>query len=220
MKLKITILLLLTASNLLFSQEKVIRLNDKEILTVTPVEEEENGKIENNFYICYKFDWKIKIPLNYEITDVKRIEELEKKGYEAVSKELPKGTTVRRSRPHLIGFGVDKRNTFSSTFESLAGTKIVSLEEHKNFIVKLLNDTYSKIETLRCESSSANMRIGKYEFYKVQTKLFDAKTGELMLTQDLYNSFINNNLFSVNINYNNPNIGRLLTDNFLSSLSN
>lgn len=208
MKLKITFILLLTASNFLFSQEKVIGPND------------ENGIVENNIYTCYRFDWKINIPINYEITDVKRIEELENKGYEAVSKELPKGTFVKPRRPHLIGFEVDKRNTFSSTFESLAGTKIVSLEEHKNFIVKLLNDTYANIETLRCESSSANMRIGKYDFYKVQTKLFDAKTGELMLTQDLYNSFINNHLFSVNINYNNPNIGKLLTDNFLSSLNN
>lgn len=208
------------ASNFIFSQEKVVVSNGKEELTVTPVEEAENGKIENNVYICYRFDWKIKIPMNYKITDVKRIEELEKKGYEAIKKELPNGTTIKRHLPHLIGFEVDKRNNFTSSFESLAGTKIVSLEEHKNFMIKLLNDTYSNIETLKFELTSADIKIGKYDFYKVQTKLYDPKTGELLLTQDLYNSFIDNNLFSVNINYNNPNIGRLMTDNFLSSLNN
>ena len=210
------------SSNLIFSQEKgkVIVLNDKEKLTVTPIEENENGKIENGIYTCYRFNWKIKIPLNYEITDVKRIEELDNKGYEAIKKVLPDGTTVRKNRPHLIGFGVDKRNTFSSSFENLAGTQITSFEEHKKFVIQLLNDTYSKIETLKFDLSSSTMKLGNYEFYKVQTRLYDPKTGELLLTQVLYNSFINNNLFSVNINYNNPNIGKLLTDNFLSSFNN
>lgn len=220
MNLKITLFTLIITSNFIFSQEKVIVSNDSQVLTVTSIDETENGKIENNIYTCYRFDWKIKIPMNYEITDVKRIEELEKKGYEATQKNLPNGTAVRQNRPHLIGFGVDKRNTFSSTFESLQGTKIVSLEEHKNFIIKLMNDTYSNIETLKFDLSSSDINIGKYNFYKVQTKLYDPKTNELLLTQDLYNSFINNSLFSVNINYNNPNIGKLLTDNFLSSLSN
>ncbi|MES2410637.1 MAG: hypothetical protein V4535_04245 [Bacteroidota bacterium] len=202
MKLKLILLILLLSSKCVFSQEV------------------ENGKIENNVYTCYRFDWKIKIPMNYDITDVKRIEELEKKGYEAMKKELPNGTAVRQYSPHLIGFGVDKRNTFTSTFESLKGTKITSFEEHKNFMIKLLNDTYSNIETLKFELSSETMKIGNYDFYKIQTKLYDPKTNELLLTQDLYNSFINDNLFSVNINYNNPNIGKLMTDNFLSSLSN
>ena len=217
MKLKFALLILLISTNCIFSQGKTVGSNDNEALTATPLEQAENGKIENNIYTCYRFDWKLKIPLNYEITDVKSIEELEKKGYEASN---PNGTTVRQYRPHLIGFGVDKRNTFTATFEPLKGTKITSFEEHKNFMIKLLNDTYSHIETLKFELSSATMRIGKYDFYKIRTKLYDPKTNELLLTQDLYNSFINDNLFSVNINFNNPNVGKLLTDNFISSLEN
>ena len=53
--------------------------NDSQVLTVTSIDETENGKIENNSYTYYRFDWKLKIPMNYEITDVKRIDELEKK---------------------------------------------------------------------------------------------------------------------------------------------
>ncbi|MCF6128848.1 hypothetical protein L1S35_04135 [Flavobacterium sp. AS60] len=208
MNLKIIFFTLLMTSNFVFSQEKVTETNEKEALNVTPTEETENGKIENGVYTCHRFDWKIKIPMNYEITDAKKIEELQKKG------------GLKQRSPHLIGFEVDKRNTFSATFESLEGSSIKSFEEHKNFMIKLLNDTYSNIETLKFELSSTDMKIGKYDFYKVQTRLYDPKTGELLLTQDLYNSFINNNLFSVNINFNNPNIGRLLTDNFISSLSN
>ena len=57
--------------------------NDSQVLNVTSIDETENGKIENNSNTCYRFDWKLKIPMNYEITDVKRIEELKKKRYEA-----------------------------------------------------------------------------------------------------------------------------------------
>ncbi len=53
--------------------------NDRQVLNVTSIDETENGKIENNSNTCYRFDWKLKIPMNYEITDVKRIDELEKK---------------------------------------------------------------------------------------------------------------------------------------------
>ena len=218
MKLKFISLLLLLFSNFIFSQEKTISLNDNASSNPDVAELPENGKIENNVYTCFRFDWKIKIPESYVVTDVKEIEEVEKKAFEATKNSLPKGT--KQNRPHLIGFGLDKRNTFSSTFEPLAGSKTTSFEEHKNFMIKLLNDTYSKIETLKYDVSSSNMKIGKYDFYRVQTRLYDAKTNELLLTQDLYNSFIDNNLFSVNINYNNPNIGMLLTQNFISSLNN
>lgn len=196
MKLKYLLFFLLLSSNFIFSQEKVIESNDKEVvLPVTAAKVAQNGKVENGAYTCFKFDWKIKIPEGY-------------------------GVTVMQNPTYLIGFEVDKRNNFSSSFESLAGTQITSLEDHKNFIVQLFNDTYSKIETLKFDVSSLNMKIGNYDFYKVQTRLYDYKTNELLITQDLYNSFINNHLFSVNVNYNNPNIGKLLTANFLSSLSN
>ncbi len=194
MKKNFILILLISLGLNSFSQEKIIGSNEKEVLTVLPIEE--NGKLENNVYNCYKFDWKIKIPLNYEITNVKQ------------------------NKPHLIGFGVDIRNNFTSSFESLTGTQITSLEEHKKFMIQLLNDTYSNISTLKFALNSSIMKLGNYDFYKIETKLYDPKTNELLLTQDLYNSIINNNLFSVNINYNNPNVGKLLTDNFMSSFSN
>ncbi|MEO5776636.1 MAG: hypothetical protein ABIQ27_07005 [Flavobacterium sp.] len=206
MKLKFISFLLIIASNSIFSQEKVIGSNGTDALNASTIKVNPNGKIENGTYSCLKFDWNIKIPEGYVL--------------DAATVVLPNGTVVSQNPTHLIGFEVDKRNTFLSSFESLAGSKITSLEDHKNFIVKLFNDTYSKIETLKFDVSSSNMRIGNYDFYKVQTRLYDSKTDELLLTQDLYNSFINNNLFSVNINYNNPNIGKLLTENFISSLSN
>lgn len=206
MKLKFIFLSLLISSNFIFSQEKVTELHTNETSKAKPKFASPNGTIENGIYNCLKFNWKIQIPTNYQL--------------DAATVVLPNGTVISQNPSHLIGFGIDGRNTFLASFESLAGSKITSLEEHKDFMIQLLNDTYSKIETLKFELNSSNMKIGNYEFYKIQTKLYDPKTNGLLLTQDLYNSFINNHLFSVNINYNHDKIGNLLTETFIGSLSN
>jgi hypothetical protein len=205
MKLKLIFLLLLISSNFIFSQE-VVGSNSPELSNPATLKVSPNGKIENGVYSCLKFAWNIKIPEGYDL--------------DAATVVLPNGTVVSQNPTHLLGFGVDKRNTFLSTFESLAGSKITSLEEHKKFMIQLFNDTYSKIETLKFDVSSEDLKIGNHDFYKVRTRLYDYKTNELLFTQDLYNCIIDNNLFSTNINFNNPNIGRLLTENFMSSLSN
>jgi hypothetical protein len=208
-------ILLIIFNNPIFSQEKKEVIKGDELIIVVP----ENGKVENGVYTCNLFDWKIEIPQGYVITDFKRIEELEKKGYEVVKKEVPKGMQVRQNRPHLIGFEIDKRNNFSSSFETLEGTKKQTLEENKNFVAKLIDDTYSKVESLKFELNKSDQKIGKYDFYKIQVKLYNAITDKLLLTQEFYNSFIDNHLFSVSINYTNENVGMLLNYNFIKSLN-
>ena len=215
MKIQILILLLLISTFYSFSQEKIIKTNGNEIISI---DSPENGKVENGVYICYKFDWKIDIPNGFSITDIERVKELEKKGYSAMKSELPKGTEIIKNPPHLIGFQKDKRNTFSSSFTSLKGTKKVTLEEHKQFVAKLTRDTYESMKGLKFEQTESNIKIGKYNFYKIQDKLYHPKTNELLLTQDIYSCYINDNLFRVNINYNNEEDGKLLTENFFKSL--
>ena len=214
MKSKFLFIILIVFSNPTFSQEKKEVIKGDELIIEVP----DNGPLENGIYSCYVFDWKIEIPEGYQITDIKRIEELEKKGYDALKKEVPEGQQINPHPKHLVGFGIDKRNNFSSSIESLKGTKRVTLEEHKNFGVQLLTDTYSKISALKFELTKSDIKIGKYDFYKIRVKLYNAKTDELLLTQDLYNSFIKDYLFSVNINSSNENVEKLLTDNFLKSL--
>lgn len=208
-------ILLIIFNNPIFSQDKKEVIKGDELIIVIP----EKGKVENGVYTCNLFDWKIEIPQGYVITDFKRIEELEKKGYEVVKKEVPKGMQVRQNRPHLIGFEIDKRNNFSSSFETLEGTKKQTLEENKNFVAKLIDDTYSKVESLKFELNKSDQKIGKYDFYKIQVKLYNAITDKLLLTQEFYNSFIDNHLFSVSINYTNENVGMLLNYNFIKSLN-
>ena len=164
------------------------------------------------------FDWKIIIPNNYQITDTKRTEELENKGYDAIKKEIPNGVKVNQHPTQLIGFESSKYNYFKSSYESLEGTKKVTLEEHKKFFERLLTDTYSKIKELKFESTSSDIKLGKYNFYKIQIRLYNPKNDKLLLTQELYNSFINNHLFSVSINYTNETDGMILNYAFTKSL--
>ena len=213
MKSRFLFILIIVFSNPIFSQEKKEVIKGDELTVETP----QNGKIVNGVYICNLFDWKIEIPQGYVITDIKRIEELEKKGFEASKNEVPKGMQIRHNPPHLIGFEIDKRNNFSSSFETLEGTKKMTLKEHKNFVAKLLSDTYSKVEALKFDLSMSDLKIGKYDFYKIQVRLYYAKTDELLLTQEYYSSYITNHLFSTVMNYTNENVGMLLTYNFLKS---
>lgn len=214
MKYKFLFITLIVFSNLLFSQVKKGDIKGDELIIEIP----ENGKIENGTYICNRFDWKIAIPDGYKITEQKRTQELENKGYEALKKEVPNGIKVNQHPTQLIGFEIGKYDYFKSSFESLVGTKKFTLAEHKKFIEQLLNDTYSKVKSLKFELTSNDLQLGKYSFYKIQIKLYNAKDDNLLLTQELYNSFINEHLFSVSINYTNEEVGMLLNYNFEKSM--
>lgn len=215
MKITFIITLLIASINITFSQHKTVKLNGNEILTI---DAPEYGKVDNGIYTCNLFEWKITIPENYTITDLKRTEELENKGYEATKSANP-NVKINPHPPQLIGFEKDKYNTFKSSFESLVGTKKVTLEEHKKFSEQLLSDTYSKVKELKFElSSSSDIKLGKYIFYKIQIRLYNPKNDKLLLTQELYNTFIDNHLFSVSINYTNEEDGMLLNYTFKKSL--
>ena len=193
-------------TSFLYSQEKVVTIDPEGII----IEEVTNGKIENNIFICNLFDWKIAIPEGFKVTELKTAEELQNKGYTFIKNNVPEGTVVHSAPPILIGFERNKYNYFSSSYESLKGDKKVTLEEHKNFSVQLLTNTYIKIKELKSEIKASNLKLGPRQFYKITIRLYNAKNDRLVLTQEIYNTFINNHLFSASINYTNEITGMLL----------
>ena len=193
-------------TSFLYSQEKVVTIDPEGII----IEEVTNGKIENNIFICNLFDWKIAIPEGFKVTELKTAEELQNKGYTFIKNNVPEGTVVHSTPPILIGFERNKYNYFSSSYESLKGDKKVTLEEHKNFSVQLLTNTYIKIKELKSEIKASNLKLGPRQFYKITIRLYNAKNDRLVLTQEIYNTFINNHLFSASINYTNEITGMLL----------
>ena len=193
-------------TSFLYPQEKVVTIDPEGII----IEEVTNGKIENNIFICNLFDWKIAIPEGFKVTELKTAEELQNKGYTFIKNNAPEGTVVHSTPPILIGFERNKYNYFSSSYKSLKGDKKVTLEEHKNFSVQLLTNTYTKIKELKSEIKASNLKLGPRQFYKITIRLYNAKNDRLVLTQEIYNTFINNHLFSASINYTNEITGMLL----------
>lgn len=86
MKNTFIVTFLIASITVTFSQQKKVKLNGNEILTI---DLPEYGKLENGIYTCNLFEWKINIPENYNVTDLKRTEELENKGYEATKNANP-----------------------------------------------------------------------------------------------------------------------------------
>jgi hypothetical protein len=214
MKIRFIITILLVSTNIIFSQEKIIKTNGNEIITADNFE---NGKVENGVYVCDKFEWKIKIPENYTISKTKELQKTEAKGNAELKKNLPDGSKFQK-RIHLIGFELNSQNAFSASLNALENTKKMSLEEHKKFTVDLLKQSYGQIKQARFEFKTYDIEIGKYHFYKITVEGFNASNNKLVLSQIYYNSYIKNYLFGVLITYNNEKEGKLMEDNFLSSL--
>lgn len=206
MKNSLLLLYILSFSFFSNAQERKINIDHEDLI----IEEIANGKIENNTFICNQFDWKISIPEGFRVIELTKVQELEKKGMALIQTNNPISTTISTHPSHLIGFEKNKYNYFSSSYETLKGNKKITLEEHKSFSVQLLTNTYSKIKELKSEINTSYIQLGSHQFYKIMIRLYNTKNDRLVLTQEIYNTFINDHLFSASINYTNEITGMLL----------
>lgn len=198
--------------NIYCQQKQVVQSNKNELI----VEAIEDGKIENGKYICNLFNWQIEIPSDFTITSQERIKQLEDKGYEAIQENATEGKNIRRKDNNLIGFEKGPYNTFGASYESLEGTQKLSLQEHKKFIIKLLEETYTG-KSIKFDITNSDLILGKHNFYKILIHIYHPNTEQLILTQEFYSAYINNHLFTVNINYKDENLGYILNYNFMKS---
>lgn len=177
----------------------------------------ENGFISDGVFVCNKFDWRISIPKGYKIWNLEEKRKREKIGYQALKEEVPENYEINKESTHLIGFEIDKYNYFSSSFEPFDNTGM-TMKEHQKFVSDLLSNTYKKLDGIDFEIELSEEKIGKYDFYIIQTKLLKKQTDNLILTQVNYNTKIDNNLFSSSINYKTEDVKMTLTENFKNSL--
>lgn len=207
------ILLTITTHFCHSQQTKTTRLRENETLTVTV---EEDGKIENNVYKCNLFDWEMQIPEGYSLRSQERTKELEEKGFSAMKENLPEGQRKIQSAKTLISFEDNNYNSFSATYEPIPKTRKMTLTEHQAFMAKLMQDTYNSAG-VQVEVVKSSLKIGKREFYKIMIKLFHPKNNSVILTQELYTSYINDHVFLAAISYKNEQAGMVLNYNFLKS---
>lgn len=211
-KIYLKVLIVVISANLCYSQEKkTIQLNNNEILTVTV---QEDGKVEKGVYKCNLFEWKISIPEGYSIRSQERTKELQEKGFSAIKENLPADQRKIPQFKTLISFENGKYNSFGATYEPRP--QILTLEEHQSFIAKLLQDTYTSTG-MKVEIVKSNLNIGKRDFYKLFIKLLSPNDDTLLLTQEMYVTYINNHIFTAAISYQNPEAGMVLNYTFLKS---
>lgn len=211
-KIHIAILLIVTQSYCYSQQKQAVKSNENELTIDVP----EKGTIKNDVYKCNLFDWEIEIPPGFTVIPDERIKLLENKGYQAIQENATEGKNIKRETNNLISFEKNKYNIFGVTYESLEGTKKLSLEEHKHFISKLLEETYSG-KGIKIDIVSSDLKLGKHNFYKILIHLYHPKTNQLILTQEFYTTYVNNHLFSANINYTDENLGYVMAYNFIKS---
>ena len=194
-----------------FSQEKIVKLNQNESLRIY---NRSNGVIEKGVYICSKIDWKIKIPENYTVDDLKMLNEIEEKG----NFQLKKIDSNLKSQKNtnLIGFSLNNKNSFSASFSELDLDKFI-LNEHKRKFVENLRLAFGLIENGRFEFEESNIKIGKHQFYKVKVKGYN--NNRLALTQIYFNGIIDKLLFSALISYKDDLQGAMLEKNFINSMN-
>jgi hypothetical protein len=180
------------------------------------VDQEEAGKVENGQYTCYLFDWEIEIPSGFTITPQERLNQLDDKGHAMIDENTRSEKNIKRQAIHLISFEKDKYNIFAATYESLEGIEERSLEEHKEFVVELLKETYTG-SGFKFDITKSDLKLGNHDFYKLLVHLYHSTTGQLFLTQEFYTAYINDHLFMATINYMDEYLGRILTNNFMNS---
>jgi len=192
------------------------KVNPSTIKEEVIIADKEDGKIENGKYKCNLFDWQIEIPEGFTITSKERTKELEDKGYEAMKEHSSQGKNISRATTTLISFEKDKYNIFSANYESLVGKKKMTFDEYKAFMLKLLDETYSG-KGMKFDIKSSDMKLGKYDFNKIIVHLYHPKTDALILTQEFYSSYINNHLYTAGLNYQDENLGYIMSYNFMKS---
>jgi hypothetical protein len=208
----IVLILLLIFTNQVLSQKKIVKLNESETLTI---DDDQTGKVENGVFVCNKFDWQIKIPQNYNVSDAAKLKQQEERGNAELKKNI-NGETKIQNPTHLIAFEKNSKNIFSAGFTPLSDSKL-SLENHKQTILNLLKENFSKIKNARFEYTNSNVEIGNHHFYKIKVEGYNESSQQLVITQIYYNGFIKNNLFGVLISYDNEADGKMLENNFLAS---
>lgn len=203
----LSFLIIILISFCTFSQEKNKTQSETHVY--------KNGKVENGKFICNLFDWQINIPSCFIISTTEKSKERQNDSYSLVEDNTPNNEEITQISNQLISFETDINNLFVATYEPLKGTKRLTLEEHKVFITKTLEQSYSG--KIKYEITSRNLKLGKYDFYKIVMLLYGPKTNKLVLTQIFYTAFFNEHSFSATIRFQDDSIGNMLEKNFIES---
>ncbi|ARS37014.1 hypothetical protein CA264_17150 [Pontibacter actiniarum] len=85
-------------------------------------------------------------------------------------------------------------------------------------LVRTINQTYSNLKNTQYKLQTSETTIGDISFNKIQIQVYDKTTGELIIKQDIYNSLVDNKIFSASINYNSEKEKEVMEEVFFKSV--
>lgn len=182
---------------------------------IDPNKQIDEGKFENNRYISKEIGWTIVIPENWKIVSKEQNEAYEKKGLDAIGERVDEDIDASEVR-NLIGFQKDIFNMFQSTSEPFELEYPGEWEENDAAIKGILYYTYEN-EGIKVDTTATQIvQINGLDFHSYEFRVY-SPSGELIISQLLYNRLINGYDFGVIVNYNNESDKQEILDAWLNS---
>lgn len=168
---------------------------------IDPNKQVDQGTVSENVYSNEEIGWTIEIPEGWQVMSRDQLDKNLEQGSEAVEEAL--GAEIDYSQlKYLISFQKNPFNIFQSSAEKFELEYEGEWEENNENLKAILYETYAQ-QGIIADTSSSTMQIDGLDF-KVFNIVISGPDGEAILTQEVYNRYINGYDFSVNINYNSP----------------
>lgn len=157
--------------------------------------------MDANIYKNESLGWQIAIPDSFNLISQDKMDEFDQQGRDIVGLSDEEVEQYNNGLQHLVSFGKDDFNIFAATAEPFEIMYEGEYEDNNRLLNELIYQTFVN-QGLSIDTSSSNVVIDELEFMSFKTNIYDP-AGELIITQELFNRYINGYDFSVNINYNN-----------------
>ncbi|WP_343747708.1 hypothetical protein [Fluviicola sp.] len=166
-----------------------------------PAKKTDEGKIRGHNYSSKEIGWTIKIPQGWEVLDLKKVREADKKGVKAMEKVINRKIDYHTIR-NLISFQSNPYNIFRSNSKPFNMKYKEEWEDSLGKMKRIIYDTYQNLGITIDTSETTIKRIDGLDFYRYDFIIFDPK-GKATLKQINYCRLINGFSFGVSISYNN-----------------
>lgn len=157
------------------------------------------GYIKNDTYFCSKLNWKLPFPQGAKVVDMKKFQKISEQGRRNLNNAAQDSLPIVKNKGHLIAINSGKHNTFGASYEDLAGTTVLPIEEHQKVVVDKMEQAYALKGITNTSHELSTMEIGSNTYYIVDFSLLSEDNKKVVLRQRFYNIYINNHLFSVGI---------------------
>ncbi|MCB0502401.1 MAG: hypothetical protein KDD32_06940 [Bacteroidetes bacterium] len=151
-------------------------------------------------YTSEALGWQIEIPDSFQIISQDKMEAYDRQG-QAIVGQTEEDYIEYDGLKYLISFGKDDFNIFAATAEPFELMYDGEYEDNNRLLNELIYQTFVN-QGLTVDTVSGSIMIDQLEFMTFKTNIY-SPDGDIIITQELFNRYINGYDFSVNLTYNN-----------------